>query len=86
MKNYPAHVKRSLNAVIKNMAKHPGNFCHRPGKDFTRNRRLPFEKVLSFLVKMGAHSLRDEMLDCLDFDNTPATVSALVQQRRRGIL
>ena len=83
MKNYPAHVKRSLNAVIKNMAKHPGNFCHRPGKDFTRNRRLPFEKVLSFLVKMGAHSLRDEMLDCLDFDNTPATVSALVQQRRK---
>lgn len=65
------------------MAKHPRNVCLRPGKDFTRNRRLPFEKVLSFLVKMGAHSLRDEMLDCLDFDSTPATVSALVQQRSK---
>ena len=83
MKNYPAHVKHSLNTVIRNMAKHPDAFCRRPGKDFSRNRKLPFEKVLSLLVKMGSHALRDEMLDCLDFDDTPATVSALVQQRSK---
>ena len=65
------------------MAKHPDAYCHRPGKDFSRNRKLPFEKVLSLLVKMGGHALRDEMLDCLDFDDTPATVSALVQQRSK---
>ena len=83
MKNYPAHVKHSLNTVIRNMAKHPDAFCRHPGKDFSRNRKLPFEKVLSLLLKMGSHALRDEMLDCLDFDDTPATVSALVQQRSK---
>ena len=65
------------------MAKHPEDFCRSPGKDFTRDRKLPFEKLLTLLVKMGGHSLRDEMLDCLDFKESPASVSALVQQRSK---
>ena len=83
MKNYPLHIKNTLRSVIRDMAKHPENFCRCPEKDFTRNRKLPFEKLLTLLVKMGGHSLRDEMLDCLDFKETPATVSALVQQRSK---
>ena len=81
MKNYPKHIKNTLHAVIGDMAKHPEDFCRCPEKDFTRTRKLPFEKVLTLLVKMGGHSLRDEMLDCLDFKAMPASVSALVQQR-----
>ena len=81
MKNYPKHINNTLRSVIREMAKHPEDFCRCPEKDFTRNRKLPFEKLLMLLVKMGGHSLRDEMLDCLDFKATPATVSALVQQR-----
>ena len=81
MKNYPKHINSTLRSVIREMAKHPEDFCRCPEKDFTRNRKLPFEKLLTLLVKMGGHSLRDEMLDCLDFKATPATVSALVQQR-----
>ena len=83
MKNYPKHIKNTLHSVIRDMAKHPEDFCHCPEKDFTRKRKLPFEKVLTFLVKMGGHSLRDEMLDFLDFKEVPASVSALVQQRRK---
>jgi len=59
----------------------PEDFYCSPEKDFTRNRKLPFDKVLSLLIKMGGHSLRDEMLDHLDFKEMPASVSALVQQR-----
>lgn len=83
MKNYPKYIKRTLHSVIRDMAKHPRDFCRCPGKDFTRDRKLPFEKLLTLLVKMGGHSLRDEMLDCLDFKETPASVSALVQQRSK---
>jgi hypothetical protein len=83
MKNYPKHIKNTLHSIIRDMAKHPEDFCRRPGKDFTRNRKLPFEKILSLLVKMGGHSLRDEMLDCLDFKEAPASVAALVQQRSK---
>lgn len=83
MKNYPKYIKSTLNSVIRDMAKHPEDFCRCPEKDFTRKRKLPFEKVLTLLVKMGGHSLRDEMLDCLDFADIPASVSALVQQRSK---
>ncbi len=81
MKNYPNYIKNTLNSVILDMARHPEDFCRSPEKDFTRNRKLPFEKVLNLLIKMGGHSLRDEMLDHLDFKEMPASVSALVQQR-----
>ena len=83
MKNYPKQIKNTLCTVIRNMAKHPEDFCRCPEKDFTRNRKLPLEKVLALLVKMGGHSLRNEMLDCLDFKEMPASVSALVQQRSK---
>jgi hypothetical protein len=83
MKNYPKYMKNTLQFVIRDMAKHPENFCRNPKMDFTRKRKLPFEKVLTLLVKMGGHSLRDEMLDCLDFKDMPASVSALVQQRSK---
>ena len=83
MKNYPTYIKNTLNTVIRDMAKHPEDFCRNPKTDFTRKRKLPFEKVLTLLVKMGGHSLRDEMLDCLDFKEMPASVSALVQQRSK---
>lgn len=83
MKNYPKYIKNTLNSVIRGMATHPDDFCRCPRKDFTRKRKLPFEKVLTLLVKMGGHSLRDEMLDCLDFKKIPASVSALVQQRSK---
>ena len=83
MKNYPKYIKSTLNTVIRDMSKHPEDFCCCPGKDFTRDRKLPFEKLLALLVKMGGHSLRDEMLDCLKFKESPASVSALVQQRSK---
>ena len=83
MKNYPKYIKNTLHSVIRDMAKHPENFCRCPEKDFTRNRKLPLEKVLTLLVKMGGHSLRDELLDSVDFKEMPATVSALVQQRNK---
>ena len=83
MNNYPEYIQNTLHAIIRNMAKHPEDFCRCPGRDFTRNRKLTFDKVVSLLVQMGAHALRDEMLDCFGSDHTPASVSALVQQRSK---
>ena len=83
MKNYPKHIKNTLHSVIRDMAKHPEDFCRCPEKDFTRNRKLPFDELLNLLVKMGGHSLRDEILDCFGCKETPASVSALVQQRSK---
>ena len=55
MKNHPKYIKNTLNSVIRDMAKHPEDFCCCPGKDFTRDRKLPFEKLLTLLVNTGGH-------------------------------
>lgn len=83
MKNYSAHLKSMLNSVICEMAKHPEDFCRKPGRDFTRDRKLPFQDVLSLLIKMGGHALRDEMLDCFGCNKELPSVSAFVQQRNK---
>ena len=71
MKNYPKYIKNTLNSVLRDMAKHLADFCRSPEKDFTRNRKLPFKRVLSLLLKMGGHSLRDEMLALSFFAASP---------------
>lgn len=83
MKNYPKYLRASLRSVICDMAKHPEDFCRAPGKDFTRKRKLPFDKLLTLLVNMGGYSLRDEMKDFFGFQKSTASVSALVQQRSK---
>lgn len=83
MKNYSAHLKSMLNSVICEMAKHPEDFLPQTGRDFTRDRKLPFQDVLSLLIKMGGHALRDEMLDCFGCNKELPSVSAFVQQRNK---
>ena len=83
MKNYPKYLKSALDSVIHEMGKHPEDFCRNPGRDFTRDRKLPFENMLSLLVKMGGHALRDEMLDYFGCNDDLASVSAFVQQRNK---
>ena len=83
MKNYPEYVKTTLNHIIHDMGKHPEDFCVDPERNFTRNRKLDFEDVLSLLVKMGGRSLRSELLDGFGYDLDTATVSAFVQQRAK---
>lgn len=81
MKNYPKYLKNKLFSIVRNMAKHPEDFCRHPGKDFTRKRKLDFDNILLLLLKMGGQSLRNEILDWSSFSNFPPTVSAFVQQR-----
>ena len=81
MKNYPEYVKTTLNHIIHDMGKHPEDFCVDPERNFTRNRKLHFEDILSLLVKMGGKSLRNEILNNFGYAANTATVSAFVQQR-----
>ncbi len=67
MKNYPKYVKTTLNHVIHDMGKHPEDFCVDPERNFTRNRKLHFEDILSLLVKMGGKSLHNEMLNTFGY-------------------
>ncbi len=83
MKNDPNFVKSTLKAAIRNMGRHSEDFCVKPQRDFTRNRKLCMEDVISLLVNMGGKALRNELPDTFHYNVNTATVSAFVQQRSK---
>lgn len=52
-----------------------------PGKDFTHDRKFPFETVVKLLTSMGGNSNYKELLESQGYDVTTATSSAFAQQR-----
>ena len=67
-----SYTAQSLTGLVRN-----------PGKDFTRSRKLPAEKVLTFLVAEGSLSTKNEMLDFFGADPEKPGDSALNQQRAK---
>ena len=74
-------VKKNLDAAINQLCEVSWMFSERPGKDFTRNRKLPFRKMISFMLAMEGGSLTNEMLKHFGCSSDVATTSAFVQQR-----
>lgn len=81
MNDYPNAVKEILSSLISEMSESPESFVKNPGKDFTRNRKLPFETVMHLLISMGGNSIYKELLESQGYDVNTATTSAFVQQR-----
>jgi hypothetical protein len=76
-------IKENLNTIIKRMSKNAENFVKRPGKDFTRKRKLPFAETLKILLSMGGNSLSSELLEYFNYSVETATSSAFIQQRSK---
>ena len=74
-------VKKKLDDAINQLCKVSWMFSERPEKDFTRSRKLPFRKVISFLLSMEGGTLATEMLHYFGCFSDIASASALVQQR-----
>lgn len=81
MNEYPNVVKENLMSLIHEMSESPALFVKKPGKDFTRNRKLSFETVIKLLISMGGNSIYKELLEAQGYDLNTATTSAFVQQR-----
>lgn len=65
------------------MAKQPELFSKNPGKDFSRNRKFNFEKLLQLLVSMESGSIKHELLKFFDYSLDTITASAFYQQRSK---
>jgi len=81
MNEYANMIKEKLTRVIEGMSASLTNFVRKPGKDFTRNRKLPFATVMQLLLSMGGNSIYKELLEASGYDVSTATTSAFVQQR-----
>lgn len=81
--NYSQYVKDSLLKAIKEVAQDPKPYCLNPDKDFTRNRKLPFEEMLRLIIMMEGGSIKKELLSYFDYDLDTVTSSAFIQQRSK---
>lgn len=81
MKYSPKNIKKALKNQIEELSKNANYYCKSPTKDFTRNRKLPFEKVIQFMLTKSGKSLNCEIMDFFDFNSNAPTSSAFVQQR-----
>lgn len=57
------------------------DYVRNPQKDFSRVRKLPFDKMLKIIIGMGGASLANELTEEYDTPEHMATVPAFIQQR-----
>jgi len=74
-------IKHKLAEAITQLCEVSWMFVKKPGQDFTRKRKLSFEKMVSFLLAMEGGSLTTELLKYFGCSVDVATSSAFVQQR-----
>ena len=79
----PKKAKTILQKSIHDLTECRQMFSNDPQKDFTRKRKLPFEKVMKAILCMGGGSVANELMDLFGFHENLATTSAFVQQRAK---
>lgn len=76
-------IKNTMSEVLDSVEQNKDSFVMHPGKDFSRNRVLPFKRTMEAIIGMQGNSLNKELIDVFpDISNRP-TPSALVQQRKK---
>lgn len=79
----PEMVKKALYDTIQAMTAYKWFFSVRPGKDHTRNRKFPFQKMLSAILAFRGGTLNREIMDFFGLDPSIGTSSAFIQQRAK---
>ena len=77
----PETIKKALRDTIQAMTECKWFFSTRPGKDNTRNRKFPFQKVISSILAFGSGTLNHEIMDFFGPYPSVGTSSAFIQRR-----
>ncbi len=76
-------IKSLFSSAVQSVSSAISKFAVSPDSDLTRNRKLPAEKLITFLVSQGASSSKNELLDFFGLNPQVPTASALNQQRAK---
>ena len=76
-------IKPLFLSAVRDVSLHIQDYAVCPEKDFSRTRKFPPEKIISFLTTQGSSSTWVEMLDFFGFDPIAPTSSAFCQQRAK---
>ena len=83
MNSVTLSVKQKLDASIAQLSEESWTFSRKPGVYFTRDRKLPFSKVISCLLSMEGGTLTSELLKHFGCSANISSSSAFVQQRSK---
>ena len=76
-------IKNLFSEAAGFVASNISQYSIHPEKDFTRNKKLPHHKLISFMVSCGSSSTKIELLDFFDLAVNAPTSSAFNQQRQK---
>lgn len=79
----PKHIKKLLLTEIKAVSIDFDRYCYEPQRNFSRNRKLPFETVIKSIIGMESKSLTNELLDFFNSSSDTPSASAFIQQRSK---
>jgi len=75
--------RQTLFQTVSDLSKTPSLFVKRPGKDFSRKRKLDFETFMKFSLGMSGKSMNKEILDFFNFSTDSPSNAAYNQQRSK---
>lgn len=76
-------IKSLFQSAVSTVTSNISQYALNPGKDFTRSKKIPADKLISFLVSQGSSSTKNELLDFFGLDCSSPSESALNQQRAK---
>ncbi len=79
----PEAVKKTLYDIIQVIADYKWLFSVRPGKDNTRNRKFPFQKMIPSILAFRGGTLNREIMDFFGLNPSIGTSSAFIQGRAK---
>ena len=76
-------IKNLLRSAINSVSSSVSDYAMCPGKNFSRNRKLPADKLISFLIAEGSSTTKNELLDFFGMSGQSPSSSAFFQQREK---
>lgn len=77
------YIKQKLLSAISDVVSDIASFSLNPGKNFTRTKKLPPDKLIRFLISEGSSSTKNELFDFFGMDTLSPSSSAFSQQRAK---
>lgn len=78
---YSEELKQVLLDLIEEMAQNKEEFVTSPGRDFTRNRKQSFQRIMQFIISMENDSIKRELMKYFNFSSDAPTDAAFNLQR-----
>ncbi len=76
-------IRTSFHEAVSIVCSDPSVYAKSPHKDFSRNRKLPMQSVVRFILSAHTESVPKELLKFFKYDLHSPSASAFVQQRQK---